>query len=74
LGCEESYNSDGDFWVARRVTIQIVIFGLQGELQFIWRFLGCKDSYNSDGDFWVARSVTIQMVIFGLQGELQFRW
>jgi len=30
----DSYNSDGDFWVARAVTIHILIFGFQGQLQF----------------------------------------
>jgi hypothetical protein len=39
---------------ARTVTIQIVIFGLQGQLKFRWWFLGCKDSYNSHCDIWVA--------------------
>ena len=60
LVCKDSYNSDCDFCIARTVTIQIVIFGLQGQL-------------HSDCDFWFARTVTIQTVIFALQGQLQFR-
>ena len=54
---KDSYNSDCDFWFARTVTIQMVIFGLQGQL-------------NSGCNFWFARTVTIQIVIFGLQGQL----
>lgn len=35
--------ASGQMW-ARTVTTQMVIFGLQGKLQFRLRFLGCKNS------------------------------
>jgi len=69
--CKDSYNYYFDFCIARTVIIIILIFVLQGQLQFILWFLGCKESYNSDCDFWVARTVTIHILIFVLLGQLQ---
>ena len=34
MHCKDSYNSDCDFWIARTVTIHIVIFRLQCHVVF----------------------------------------